>query len=329
MYWDGINPLRMAVKDFDMFWKFYPAAATRMLVLKITGKKLRNPIYAGHRVLSQNKGNEILKRALLEDKPFMFGRHGSNEILMSIHALAFVKGITDRVVTADYLEACCEHSGFFPIEDNSLIKFNELIIDATKQSDLYGTFRQTGEDYYINHFLRKDAKLTHTNMMDFWRYEEPFTYALKGQKVLVIHYLAEQIKDQYKKREVLFDNPKVLPEFDLNVMPAVQTIAGNRDPRFSTWFEALEYMYEETKKYDYDVAILGCGAYGMPLAAKLKKDGKKVIYMGGVIQMLFGIKGKRWDKEPKAAALYNEYWVSPKPDFIPERAENVEEGCYW
>lgn len=41
MYWDGINPLQMLMKDFDMFWKFYPAAMTRMTVLKCIGKKLR------------------------------------------------------------------------------------------------------------------------------------------------------------------------------------------------------------------------------------------------------------------------------------------------
>lgn len=177
--------------------------------------------------------------------------------------------------------------------------------------------------------MPKNVKLTHTNMMDFWRYDEPFTYALKGQKVLVVHYLANQIKDQYEKRESLFDNPKILPEFQLQAMPAVQTIAGNRDERFESWFDALNYMYEQTKNYDYDIALLGCGAYGMPLAAKLKKDGKKVVYMGGVLQMLFGIYGKRWDAEPIARKLPNEYWTVPDADFIPKNHESVEGGCYW
>ena len=328
MYWDGINPLKMFTKDFDMFWKFYPAAMSRMIVLKSTGKKLRLPYYGTHLVLSQNKGNEMLKQALLTDKPFMFGRHGSNELLIASAALVNEKGITERVDAKKYILAC-EHSGFFPCEDELFHRFNQLIIEASEQCDLYGTFRMLMEDYYIKNYMKKDVVLTHLNMMDFWRYDEPFTYALRGQKVLVVHYLAEQIKEQYKKRELLFKNPKVLPEFELMAMPAVQTIAGNRDPRFETWFDALDYMYEETKKYDYDVAILGCGAYGMPLAAKLKKDGKKVIVMGGVLQMLFGIKGKRWDDEPKAAALYNENWVVPDPTLKPKRAETVEGGCYW
>ena len=71
---------------------------------------------------------------------------------------------------------------FFPNTQENYIKFNKLIIDASSQCDLYGTLRMTGEDYYIKHFMPKNVKLTHTNMMDFWRYDEPFTYALKGQR---------------------------------------------------------------------------------------------------------------------------------------------------
>ena len=46
----------------------------------------------------------------------------------------------------------------------------------------------------------------------------------------------------------------------------------------------------------FDVAIIGCGAYGMPLAAMLKQAGKQAIHLGGATQLLFGIKGKRWEE---------------------------------
>lgn len=329
MYFDGIDPIRILKYDPDLFWKFYPAALTRMAFVKVTRKKLRSKIYGGGKIVhNQNVGNEILKAALKENKPFMFGRHGSNELLIALHGMFLEEGIV-RDIDCDKLEVACQHSGFFPNTQEGYVRFNKLIKEASAECDLYGTFRMIGEDYYIKHFMSKNVKLTHLNMMDFWRYEEPFTYALKDQKVLVIHYLANQILDQYKKRDVLFDNPKILPKFQLQAMPAVQTIAGNRDERFKNWFDALDYMYEQTKKYDYDIALLGCGAYGMPLASRLKKDGKKVVYMGGVLQMLFGIYGKRWDAEPAARALPNEYWTTPDVNFIPKNHESVEEGCYW
>lgn len=328
MYWDGINPIRMASIDFDMFWKFYVAGFTRAAVLKFTGKKLRSKIYAGHIVMNQDAGNEYLKEAISSGRPFMFGRYGSNELRIAYHAEMLKKDITNSI-DCDSLRGSCEHSGFFPEEQEYMYRFNELMKDAAAQCDLYGTFRMILEDYYIKHFMKRNVKLTHLNMMDFWRYEVPFTSALKGKKVLVVHPLANQIAHQYEKREKLFSNPNILPEFELSTIQAVQTIAGERDPRFKDWFEALDYMTSEVKKVNFDIALLGCGAYGMPLAARIKQMGKQVIYMGGVLQMLFGIRGKRWDDEPKAAALYNEAWESPDPNQRPKNASTVEGGCYW
>lgn len=330
MYCNGLNPLKILKNDFDLFWKFYPAAMMRMLVVKLTHKKLRSKIYGGGKIVhNQNSGNRILKELIYSGKPFMFGRHGSNELLIALNGMMLKRGIIDNIDCAKW-ETSCLHSGFFPNEEENYVKFHELLTDASEQCDLYGTFRMVGEDYYIKHFMPSDVQLTHLNMMDFWRYEEPFTYALKGKKVLVVHYLAKQIEDQYKnKRTLLFSNPKVLPEFDLITVAAVQTVAGERDSRFPTWFDALDYMKKEIKDKDFDIAVLGCGAYGMPLAAEIKKMGKQVIYMGGVLQMLFGIYGKRWDAEPLAKALKNEHWVEPDPNFKPKNNDIVEDGCYW
>ena len=80
---------------------------------------------------------------------------------------------------------------------------------------------------------------------------------------------------------------------------------------------------------DYDVAIIGCGAYGFSLAAHTKRMGKKAIHLGGATQILFGIKGKRWDELPAVNKFYNKYWVRPLPEETPARKERVEGGCYW
>ena len=133
-----------------------------------------------------------------------------------------------------------------------------------------------------------------------------------GKKVLVIHPFEESIQEQFSRREKLFPGTEILPDFELKTLRAVQTIAGEKDSRFATWFDALEYMYEEAMKIDFDIAILGCGAYGFPLAAKLKKAGRQVIHMGGATQILFGIKGSRWVNNPRAQIEFNDEWVYPK-----------------
>ena len=120
----------------------------------------------------------------------------------------------------------------------------------------------------------------------------------------------------------------MLPEFDLKTVRAVQSIAGT-DCGFASWFDALDAMYEQAMATDFDVALLGCGAYGFPLAARLKMAGKTALHMGGVTQMLFGIKGRRWDDDPAASRLYNRYWIRPDPTEVPPGSAEVENGCYW
>ena len=77
------------------------------------------------------------------------------------------------------------------------------------------------------------------------------------------------------------------------------------------------------------VGLFGCGAYGMPLAAYCKEIGKKAVHLGGATQLLFGIKGKRWDCYDYISSLYNEYWVRPSEQEKPKNANKIESACYW
>jgi hypothetical protein len=57
--------------------------------------------------------------------------------------------------------------------------------------------------------------------------------------------------------------------------------------------------------------------------------GKKGIHLGGATQILFGIRGKRWDDDPFFQKLFNDYWVRPHPTEVPGNFQVVEGGCYW
>lgn len=121
-----------------------------------------------------------------------------------------------------------------------------------------------------------------------------------------------------------------LPEFgSLKIIKAIQSIGG-KDNGFASWFDALKFMEDQIDATDYEVALIGCGAYGMPLAAHCKKMGKKAIHLGGALQLLFGIKGNRWETEQKIyMKFYNEHWVRPLDNERPPSALNVENACYW
>ncbi len=267
---------------------------------------------------------QIIVDLLESDKPCMISRFGSVELqaicLMRYWPwLNFLKERSYRQIG--------NNAGFFPVDKQQLMRFYRCYKEDVAQMDTLVTWRI--EELFVHDWLRGKQRIQKSTLDEFYAQSNPWTQALKDKKVLVVHPFAETIEKQYQKRESLFDNPLVLPGFkSLKTVKAVQSIAGN-SVEFRTWFEALDFMKSEIDKADYDIALIGCGAYGLPLAAHVKRMGKKAIHMGGVLQFLFGIKGKRYVDNPETAKYINEYFVSPSDTDRPKLAEKVEGGCYW
>jgi len=327
MYCSGVNPIKAFLKRPNFARHFFINSAIRVLYFRLTGKKLRFSRYAGVRVHDIEYSNSLLRQSIQKHAPYMAARYGSAELFIVTEALLNRYGLK-KCMNMKAIRTACLHNGLFPVTEEIAMRFADITLESSGQLDLVGTFRTILEDYYIKYYAPKSVDLTHRHVFDFWLSGGPFTAALRDKKVLVIHPFEESIRQQYAVREKLFENQNVLPEFELKTLKAVQSIAGE-NCGFSTWFEALEYMYSEAMGMAFDVALLGCGAYGFPLAAMLKKAGKTAIHMGGVTQMLFGIKGRRWDEDPVASRLYNQYWIRPNKDEVPKRNEEVENGCYW
>lgn len=268
---------------------------------------------------------QAIIKLLKSEKPCMISRFGSTELqtLCYIKFYPFSRPLKKRTFyNIQYA------SGFFPVTHENLKKFYSIYKQDVKDLDLLVSWRI--EELLFRRWLRGKDYVRKTTLDKFYLHKHPWTYALKGKKVLVVHPFAETIVDQYSnKREKLFENDEVLPEFEkLETVKAVQSVAGNV-VGYDSWFDALNWMKTEIEKKDFDIALLGCGAYAMPLAAHIKRMGKKAIHMGGVLQFLFGIKGKRYIDNPETARYINEYFVSPSDADRPKLAEKVEGGCYW
>ena len=292
------------------------------------GVKFHEPaVYAGMPIVPIEQAQAFFKERILSGEPFAAGRFGSVELSAFWHQDA-IEPVRPKTKRAVLNEMCC-NAGFFPPDERKLEQFAQIMRTACGQMDVFCVWFNPMEDYAIDAYGNPQM-ITRLTALEPWYVEHPWTAALAGKKVLVIDAFRETILRQYEKREMLFDNPETLPEFaDLHVVQAVQTIAGNTDGRFRDWFEALDWMYTEAVKIDFDTAIIGCGAYGFPLAAKLKAAGKQAFHMGGATQLLFGIKGGRWDNHPVIGRLYNEHWVRPAESERPRSANIVEGGCYW
>ena len=289
-----------------------------------------------------DEASKIVYDEILSEKPSMIARFGAIELLMVKNYLGIHKqgkrSITKFIMGKElpwWWEQSCirtmrTNAGFFPPTVEKIEQFCKLMIEDVTYLDVFVSWSDA-----IRHFEKELASCPRINIevVNPFFAKLPWTKALEGKKVLVVHPFASSIERQYIKRELLFENKDILPAFDLKTIRAVQSIGGVSHG-FSDWFEALEYMKNEIDSTDYDICLLGCGAYGFPLAAHIKRSGKKAVHVGGSLQLLFGIRGNRWEDPSfnplfNYAALMNEHWIKPCEEEKPKTADQVEGACYW
>jgi hypothetical protein len=311
------------------YLKYYFEGAALRIRKRVFGKVSDQSSRYGDRIMTRAEGNAHLYQALMATQPFMAARFGSTELRALVQYEGVELGLF-RYVHDVFGKYLCKSSGFFPNEQSQLMKFGSLMREAARETDLLGIWYNHMEDYFARFWLAS-ARLTVLSGFEPYPTCEgiPWTKALAGRKVLVIHPFVDSIRKQYEtNRERLFANKDILPKFDLHTVRAVQTVE-NTQSEFQDWFAALDSMVEQARQVDYDVAIIGAGAYGYPLAARIKQQGKQAIHIGGSTQVLFGIRGRRWDQLPKVAAHFNEYWVYPMAHERPANAASFGVKGYW
>ena len=294
--------------------------------------------YNGRYIYSGREGNDVVLRKLQEGRPCSIARFGGNEL--ETLACAFDQRPRRSMVFPDYLKARMKHgAGFFSNTDELLTRFASEMFQAVRRLDLLAVWNfRTDAEKRIVETYNPTATLVGLDAVSLETKEGyPWSQYLTGKKVLVIHPFESTIRQQYAtKREKIHRNPLILPEFDLRTLRAVQGIgSGEELKRYADWFEALNSMCLQIDAIDFDVALIGAGAYGLLLADYVKRKGKQAVHMGGVTQLLFGIIGERWEKEhPDSCKKYvNEHWVHPLPEDTPLSLEKIIaiEDCkaYW
>lgn len=278
--------------------------------------------YAGKGLLSEAQGNEYIKRFLNGDAPFLLGRFGAVEM----HCVS--RWMSGQDCTEEERNQAFYAAGIFPNDQSTIDHFCEVYSESIKCVDILGVWEVTGEKKAINRFCSQ-AKLIPSRSIEPYYFDKPWSAALERKKVLIVHPFIESIAGQLQRREQIWPGKDVLPRFQsVSYVKAVQSNAGAKTG-FADWFEALESMKCEISQAEFDIAIIGAGAYGLPLAEYVKSLGKQAVQMSGATQILFGIKGKRWDEHPVISKFYNDAWVRPLQNETPPEIKKVEGGSYW
>ncbi len=300
---------------------------TSKILTKTEIRKSRDLVYERRELRDVEIANKIFFDAIKSKVPFSLIRPGNGECSFALEweeVQFFGRRLYKR-----RSDNWANHMNLFPdCYDDYNYAFRRDLIDA----DIFVMFPDfVMEEYLAERYCEKAQWLSLSNFGPITA-ERPWTEALKGKKVLFVSQFADYLVQQYSKRSKLYSGKWQWPEFELITVNSVWYFPQQKDSRFSSWFDALNYLYEEIMKHDFDIAILSCGAFAINLASMIKRAGKQAIQYGGELQMLFGIRGARWDKNSFFMQYYNDSWIRVAKEDVGIRLDNVktlDDACYW
>jgi hypothetical protein len=222
----------------------------------------------------------------------------------------------------------------------SVQKYSEYYLNAFKSCELYTDWEHWGDVYryiteshnYITDKLCKHKKAVWAYTFDIFHsiyFDTPWTHALKGKKILIVSAFIESIKKQLANSEKIY-GIELFPECTFEFIKPPQTQGNNSSME---WDRELDLFCQKLDNClnECDIALVSAGGYGNLICNEIYKRGVSSVYVGGVLQMYFGILGTRWERERSdIVSLYkNEYWIRPSDSEKPQNSTNIEGNCYW
>lgn len=261
--------------------------------------------------------------ALSRRKPFLVSRLGWFETYSVGHYDLYGD------ITPGLREKMWNTPGIFPPSVQQFAEFHAEYTRCIPDIDILGLMSCPHEASVVERYAPHAARC---RLQDLEPYYQPVPWSkyLADRRILVVHPFAVSIESQYRNaRKRLFLDQDVLPDFNLLTLKPPQTLCGNNDG-YQSWSSALADLKDKVSGLDFDAAIIGCGAYGLPLGAFVKNLGKPAVHLGGATQALFGIAGSRWEKPGQPMRFFiNPHWVRPDESERPANWKQAEEGCYW
>lgn len=274
----------------------------------------------------------LIKKALAEKKGLLIGRHGTLEFE------AILAYFSNR--HCQYKLSLERHAGIFPATDDCVTEWAADYWKSTHAADCmasgwYGPTSAT-EDAFISDLNQEIDLIVLRSLEPYYSAVNlRWTNVLNNHRVTVVSSFAETMKSQLPKRKAIWgaNADTILP--DGTTWSFVKThyspslTKGSTAWQVDSWKTAVELTVQNIVKNNPHIVLLGCGGLAMPIARRLKEKGLIAIVLGGAIQVLFGIKGRRWLTHDVISKFMNDSWVFPSEEETPDHAKYVENGCYW
>jgi hypothetical protein len=276
------------------------------------------------------KDNLYIKEIIKENKPFFIGRIAGCELKVAYNFLNGRLKLVDDLIEL-------ENNAGIKIKDNgSLKKYVEKLVESYDHCTVIAEWAVDGKVFMHTGIGQKIITSRTLNIpkisalaLEPYYFKDSWMSALKGKKILIVHPFSKTLSKQVLNLKNIFPNISWFEECEFQFIQPPFTLAGNHEEK--DWQEHLESFLELLQKVkDFDVALVAAGGYGMLISDYIFKEmSKSVMYIGGALQLFFGVIGKRWFDNRDILNLVNDDWVRPCNDDKPLNFKKVEKGCYW
>jgi len=231
-----------------------------------------------------------------------------------------------------------KQSGVFPVNASFLPRYNEFYAAHLRNIDCIGLHQLQMERELIEYWKLESDFISHEE-------QEPdrscpvlerncYLFSFAGKRVAIIAPFAEilcqrgttQIFEAVwaKTGKKWFHPAALIPvEFPYAVEHETQN-------RFSDVIDLFENVSASLRNLNYDVALIAAGGLGVPFASFVKQQGKIAISLGGHLQVLFGVVGKRWrEREDWRENYFTDAWIDMPKQYRPKTVGVCDQGAYW
>jgi hypothetical protein len=232
-----------------------------------------------------------------------------------------------------------KQEGVFPANPNFYLKFNKFYMPHVHNIDCLGICYRPWELQIIKHYKLK-------NKLIYYPYqqtdvESPSTEGtcylplFRGRRLLLVCPFAGILKERATQEifEGVWSKAGKKKWFWPKSVDAVEFpygFAEETQRAYSSAIELFKDITDEIKKREFDIALIGAGGLAIPLASYIKSLGKIGIDLGGHLQALFGVLGKRYRKWQWDAWNSNPWCIDMPSKYRPKEADEVcDSGAYW
>lgn len=279
-------------------------------------------------LLSADEVSSQISHAINNSNELLLGKIGSNEQLLMLWAsgipINLPLGLKWWVSFAETL-GCTTNAGVKPRSRESYLELYNHFVQTLNTTNILGLFKLPREKKLWQKFASSSLICNHLFLTPFFS-EHPWTKSLARKRVFVVSPFLKLFQKQLEKRQLIWQNSEILPDFSLHGYEFPYLI--DEECKLN-WQIVYQDVVAKMHSSSFDVALFGCGALGFPLAHEAKRLGKVGIHLGGTLQLLFGVSGKRYEEHPYFSQYINEYWLKPSVVFRPTNYITVEGGCYW